>query len=66
MIFLIREETTVFGPISETKEKIVGYYECDNEDEVTTYCKCKESELHGSYKEDIMSKSYYYTKLKKL
>lgn len=66
MIYLIKKETTIFTPFIDIKEKDIGYYECENEDDVITYCKNKEEEEYGTYDEDVMSESYYYIKLAKL
>lgn len=66
MIYLIKEEVTVFSINIRTKTKTLGYYECDQEEKVNDYCRNKTEKLKGTYDEDRMDKIVYYEELIKL
>lgn len=66
MIYLIKEETTVFMMGRDTRTIIKGYYNCDNENDVENFCKKKTEEFKGTYDEDRMDKTFYYELLNEL
>lgn len=66
MVYLIREEKTIYLHGMSVRSKVIGYYECDNEEEVIDYCKKKTKELKGTYDEDRMIVEYVYKKIDKL
>ena len=66
MIFLIKEETTFFNFGTSERSEDVGYYECNNYDEVKKFCENETERIKDTYDHYRMEKMYTFKELNKL
>lgn len=64
--YLIIEETTVFNFGTSRKEKVIGYFKANNEEEARTFCDNKTEALKGTYNENRVDKRYIYKEIEEI